>query len=94
MTISAERAARQILNACCHGDAELVITIRAKLAILARTIAPELFSDVIALVDRLLPRSVGPEGDVAESGRSVRSDWASSPALGPMYAAAEKNNEL
>jgi short-subunit dehydrogenase len=94
MTISAERAARQIVNACRHGDAELVITIQAKLAILARTIAPELFSDVIARINRLLPQPVGPEGDIAEPGRSARSDWASSPVLGPMYATAEKNNEL
>ena len=94
MTISAERAARQILDACRRGDAELVITVQAKLAILARTIAPELFSDAMSLVHRLLPRPVGPEGDVAEPGRSAGSDWASSTVLAPMYAAAQKNNEL
>jgi NAD(P)-dependent dehydrogenase (short-subunit alcohol dehydrogenase family) len=94
MTVSAQRAARQILDACRHGDAELVITIQAKLAILARTIAPELFSDVMSLVDRLLPWPAGPEGDVAESGRSVGSDLASSTILAPMYAAAQENNEL
>jgi NAD(P)-dependent dehydrogenase (short-subunit alcohol dehydrogenase family) len=94
MTISAERAARQILDACRHGDAELVITAQAKLAVLARTIAPGLFSDVMSLVHRLLPRAVGPEGDVAEPGRSAGSDWAASTALAPMYAAAQRNNEL
>jgi NAD(P)-dependent dehydrogenase (short-subunit alcohol dehydrogenase family) len=94
MTVSAERAARQILNACRHGDAELVITMLAKLAVLARTIAPELFSDLMTLADRLLPSPAGPEGDVAEPGRSAGSEWASSTALGPMYAAAQKNNEL
>jgi NAD(P)-dependent dehydrogenase (short-subunit alcohol dehydrogenase family) len=94
MTISAERAARQILNACRHGDAELVITLQAKLAIIARTIAPELFSDAMSFVHRLLPRPVGAEGDVAEPGRSAGSDWAPSLILAPMYAAAKKNNEL
>ena len=94
MTISAERAARQILDACRRGDAELVITVQAKLAILARTIAPELFSEAMSLVHRLLPKAVGPEGDVAESGRSAGSDWASSTVLAPMYAAAQRNNEL
>jgi NAD(P)-dependent dehydrogenase (short-subunit alcohol dehydrogenase family) len=94
MTISAERAARQILDACRRGDAELVITVQAKLAVLARTIAPELFSAAMALVHRLLPRAVGPEGDIAEAGRSAGSDWASSAVLAPMYAAAQKNNEL
>ena len=94
MAISAERAGRQILDACRRGDAELVITVQAKLAVLARTIAPELFSDAMALVHRWLPRAVGPEGDVAEPGRSAGADWASSPILAPMYAAARKNNEL
>ena len=94
MTISAERAARQILDACRRGDAELVITVQAKLAVLARTIVPQLFSDAMSLVERLLPRATGPEGDVAQPGRSVGSDWAHSPILAPMYAAAQKNNEL
>lgn len=94
LTISAERAARQILDACRRGDAELVITPQAKLAVLARTIAPELFSDAMSLVQRLLPRAVGAEGDVAEPGRSAGSDWAASTVLAPMYAAARKNNEL
>jgi len=93
MTISAERAARQILEACRRGDAELVITVPAKLAVLARTIAPELFSHAMSLVHRVLPRSVGVEGDVAEPGRSVDlRAW--SRVLSPMYAAAQKNNEL
>ena len=94
MTISAERAARQIIDACRRGDAELVITVQAKLAVLARTIAPEIFSAAMSLVDRLLPKATGPEGDVAEPGRSAGSDWASSAVLAPMYAAAQKNNEL
>ena len=46
ITISAERAAHQILDACRYGDAELVITLQAKLAVLARTLAPECFSAV------------------------------------------------
>ncbi|AMY10691.1 Fatty acyl-CoA reductase [Luteitalea pratensis] len=94
VTISAERAARRILDACRRGDAELVITIQAKLAILARAVVPELFSDAMSLVHRLLPRAVGPEGDVAAPGHSVGPDWAPSPMLAPMYAAAKKNNEL
>jgi short-subunit dehydrogenase len=94
MTISAERAARKILAACRRGDAELVITPQAKLAVLARTLAPGLFSDAMALVQRLLPRPVGAEGDIAASGRSAGSEWTPSPVLAPMYAAAERNNEL
>jgi NAD(P)-dependent dehydrogenase (short-subunit alcohol dehydrogenase family) len=94
MTISAERAARQILGACRRGDAELVITTQAKLAVLARTIAPGLFSGAMSLVHQVLPRAVGPEGDVAEPGRSAGSKCTPSGVLAPMYAAAQKNNEL
>jgi NAD(P)-dependent dehydrogenase (short-subunit alcohol dehydrogenase family) len=93
-TISAESAARQILDACRRGEAELVISVQAKLALLARTLAPELFADAIALVNRLLPRANGPDGDVAQPGRATDSKWARSTVLAPMYAAAQKNNEL
>jgi NAD(P)-dependent dehydrogenase (short-subunit alcohol dehydrogenase family) len=94
MTIDVERAARRILGACRHGDAELVITLPAKLAVLARTIAPDLFDDAISLVNRLLPRAIGPEGDLAQAGRTIGTEWALSKVLTPMYAAAQKNNEL
>jgi NAD(P)-dependent dehydrogenase (short-subunit alcohol dehydrogenase family) len=94
LTISAERAGRQILDACRRGDAELVITVPAKLAVLARTVAPELFSAATSLVHRVLPRAVGAEGDIAQPGRSVGTDLAQSRVLAPLYAAAEKNNEL
>ena len=58
---------------------------------LARTIAPELFSDVMSLAHRVLPDAVGPEGDVASPGRSAASNWASSSILKPLYAAAQEN---
>ena len=54
-SIDARRAARQIVDACRRGDAELVITVQAKLAILARTLAPELFADVMTMMNGLLP---------------------------------------
>ena len=94
LTISAERAARQIINACRRGDAELVITPQAKLAVVARTLAPELFSEVMSLVDRALPRPGGMEGDVARPGRDAGPGWAPSAVLAPMQAAAARNNEL
>ena len=94
LTTSAESAARQILHATLRGDAELVITMGAKLAVLARTIAPGLFSDAMSLAQRVLPRAVGRGGDVAQSGRSAGARWVPSAMLAPMYAAAERNNEL
>ena len=93
-TISAERAASQILDACRRGAAELVITVQAKLAVLARSIAPELFADAMAFINRLLPRATGQDGDVAQPGRATGAEWAQSTVLAPMYAAAKKNNEI
>ena len=69
-SISPERAAQQIIRACRYGDAELVITVQAKLAVLARTAAPELFAEAMALINRLLPGpSAARDGDVAREGR-------------------------
>ena len=91
-SIDARRAARQIIDACRHGDAELVITLQARLAILARTVAPELFADVMTLLNNLLP---GPAagGDEARRGRDSESGWAPSKLTAPTYEAARQNNE-
>jgi len=66
-SIAPERAARQIIRACRYGDAELVITMQAKIAILARNAAPELFSDTMALINSLLPGPEAPESDEVKS---------------------------
>jgi hypothetical protein len=60
----------------------------------SRAVVPELFSDAMSFLHRLLPRAVGPEGDVAAPGHSLGPDWAPSPMLAPMYAAAKRNNQL
>jgi short-subunit dehydrogenase len=95
-SISPERAARQIIRACRYGDAELVITLQAKMAVLARTIAPELFADTMALINQLLPGPAMRDGHVAREGRESESDLAgpSAPLTAPAYRAAEENNEM
>jgi short-subunit dehydrogenase len=92
-SIDARRAARQIIEACRRGDAELVITLQAKLAILARTVAPELFADVMTMLNNLLP-APAPGGDEARRGRESESEWAPSKLTEPTYKAAHENNEL
>ena len=95
-SISPERAARQIIRACRYGEAELIITAQAKMAVLARIAAPELFLDTMALVNRLLPGPSSSDGDEAKPGRESESDMArpQQPLTAPMYRAAEKNNEM
>jgi short-subunit dehydrogenase len=92
-SINVERAARQIIGACRRGDAELVITVQAQMAVLARTIAPELFQNAMGIVARLLPGPAGAEGDVARPGRESESKWAPSMLTAPTYKAAAQNNE-
>ncbi|HTI42889.1 MAG TPA: SDR family NAD(P)-dependent oxidoreductase [Vicinamibacterales bacterium] len=95
-SIAPERAARQIIRACRYGDAELVITVQAKLAILARTLAPELFAETMALINQLLPGPAPADGDEAREGRESESEMAgpSAPLTARTYREAEKNNEM
>jgi NAD(P)-dependent dehydrogenase (short-subunit alcohol dehydrogenase family) len=92
-SIDARRAARQIIAACRRGDAELVITVQAKMAILARTLAPELFAEIMTMINRLLP-GPAPDGDEAQPGRQNESEWAPSALTRGTYEAAERNNEM
>jgi short-subunit dehydrogenase len=55
VSINARRAARKIINAIRRGEAELIITPQAKLAALAHGIMPGLTSDILGIVNRLLP---------------------------------------
>src|SRR2546425_3386928 len=93
-SIDADRAARQIIAACRRGDAELIITLQAKLAVLAHDLAPELFADAMALMNRILPSPTTPDGYQARPGRESESRWAPSPLTAPTYEAAHDNNEL
>ena len=95
-SIAPERAARQIIRACRYGDAELVITIQARMAVLARTMAPELFADAMALINQLLPGPSMSDGDEARLGRENESELAGPrlPLTAPTYRAAEENNEM
>jgi NAD(P)-dependent dehydrogenase (short-subunit alcohol dehydrogenase family) len=70
-SIGVKRAARQIIRACQRGDAELVITMQAKAAIFACTLAPELFAAVMSLLNRLLPGPAPVGGDRPVKGQAV-----------------------
>jgi len=91
-SIDARRAASQIVEACRRGDAELVITVQAKLAILARNAAPELFADVMTAMNGLLP-GPAPDGDEARPGRESESNWVPSVLTTLTQSAEKANNE-
>ena len=58
-SISAERAAEQIIEACQYGDAELIISIQAKFAATMNNLFPELTTEISGLINRVLPDAGG-----------------------------------
>jgi NAD(P)-dependent dehydrogenase (short-subunit alcohol dehydrogenase family) len=93
LSISAERAARQILDACRHGDPDLVITTQARMAIALGRVAPGLTARMMMLANRMLPGPAGVAGDRHRKGRQSTSRWAPSAATVLTDRAAEANNE-
>jgi short-subunit dehydrogenase len=55
LSISAERAARRIIEACRRGDAEVLFPLITRLAAVANAVVPGFTADLLGAVDRLLP---------------------------------------
>jgi NAD(P)-dependent dehydrogenase (short-subunit alcohol dehydrogenase family) len=90
LSMSAERAARKILEACRRGDAEVLVGLPARLAAVARALAPNLTAALLSQVNRWLPQDSHPErfsGTQSET-RLTRS-WLTELSR----RAAERNNE-
>lgn len=92
-SISAERAAAEILAACRRGDSEVVLGVAAKLATLVHGIFPGLTSDMLSLVNRLLP-GPGGIGSARAKGKESESAWAPSILTRTTDAPALRNNEV
>ena len=93
LTVSAENAARQIVRACKRGQAELVISVPAKVAVLFESLFPEAMSQILAVVNQLLPEAGG-VGKQTMKGRDSTSAWSPSWLTTLNEEAAERNNEL
>jgi NAD(P)-dependent dehydrogenase (short-subunit alcohol dehydrogenase family) len=94
LSISAERAARKIIDACRYGDPELTITLPAKLAVRANHIAPGLVGRAMMMANKLLPGPAGAEGDHHRRGRDSRTAVTSGMATALTERAAVANNEV
>ncbi|MCA1617930.1 MAG: SDR family NAD(P)-dependent oxidoreductase [Acidobacteria bacterium] len=92
-SIGAERAAAQIIDACRHGRAELVITTQAQLAVKFRALFPEAAAELLAVVNRLLP-GPGGIGRARAKGRESESALAPSVLTTLTEWAAQRNNEM
>ena len=92
-SISAERAARQIIEAARRGQAELVISVQAKLAARINQLFPNFAAEVAALVNQTLPSPGGIGKDYATG---LESTSAVSPSVLTtlLDKASVENNEL
>jgi NAD(P)-dependent dehydrogenase (short-subunit alcohol dehydrogenase family) len=93
VSMDADRAARQVVDACLRGDAELVISAPAKIAVAAHVRWPELTGALLALVNRLLPGPGGIGRDRAK-GADSQSLISPSPLTGLGDRAARSLNQL
>lgn len=93
-SISAERAARQVVRACQNGEGEIVIGLPAKLAIIANGVAPGLISDLLAAGNEwLLPQAADSETG-RRKGHESESRVTQSGLTSLTRAAERANNEV
>jgi NAD(P)-dependent dehydrogenase (short-subunit alcohol dehydrogenase family) len=91
-SMSAERAARQIVEGCRHGAPRLVLSLPAKLLTLAHGVAPALTLRALAGVARMLPLPGG-GGTSSRKGYESASALTDSPLTMLDDQAAEANHE-
>ena len=90
---NAESAARQIVEACRYGDAELVIGLPAQAADLVHAMFPGATADLLGAGNRLLP---GPGGIGTEraAGKESQTPLSPSPLTALADRAVNRNNEF
>jgi NAD(P)-dependent dehydrogenase (short-subunit alcohol dehydrogenase family) len=93
LSIGAERAASQIIEACRYGDPEATLSLPARAAVLVNAISPAVVARLSELAARLLPGPADAGGNVARRGRESESRWAPSVATTLTDKAAVLNNE-
>jgi len=90
---SSEKAARQIIEACRYGRAELFITPQARLLHLVNSVFPGLVAESLSLVNRALPGARDARGDILKRGWESRSRLAPSFLTRRSDRAAARNKE-
>ncbi len=93
LSMSADRAAAQVIRACRYGRAKITLSLPAKLAVIANTLAPELTADINGLAASLMPGRGG-IGRTAVTGSESESSWSPSMLTTLNERAAERNNEV
>jgi len=94
VSIAAERAARQIIDACRYGDAELVITLQARLSAMASAVMPGVFARAMALTNERLPTPTATRDASSRTGWQSISNAAPSAVTRLADRATARNNEV
>jgi len=94
LSISASRAARQILEACRRGDPELIITPAARVAVALNGISPSLTGRLLEMANWLMPRAGNADPDDTRSGWQSVSSTVPSAITKLADQATIDNNEL
>ncbi|HEX8702287.1 MAG TPA: SDR family oxidoreductase [Myxococcaceae bacterium] len=93
LSLNAERAARKIIEACRRGDAEALVGLPAKIAAVARTLAPNLTAAMLAQVNRWLPQDSSQDRfKGSQSETPLTRSWLTE--LSRRAAAANNENEV
>jgi len=93
LSMNANRAARQVVDACARGDSEIVLTVPAKVATLVHGVFPEVTVDVLGVVNRFLPPPGGIGTDV-RTGNQSKSKASPSWLTALNERAAQENNQI
>ena len=92
-SVSADAAARRIVEACRVGDAELILGVPARLGALVHGIFPGLTADLWSVANRLLPREGG-IGKANAPGMASQTPLTRSWITKSLQTAALRNNEV
>jgi len=93
LSIDGRRAAAQVVDAARHGDAELVISWPARLAILASAALPRTMAAAMAFSNRLLPSPAESRQTASWRGWQSTSRWAPSVLTRLSERPAAENNQ-
>jgi NAD(P)-dependent dehydrogenase (short-subunit alcohol dehydrogenase family) len=93
-SVAAVRAARQIVDACRRGEAELIVGWPAKLAVVANALSPAVVALGMRVANALLPPPADASGNRAYSGWQSVSSWAPSRLTRLTEQAAVQHNQL
>jgi short-subunit dehydrogenase len=92
-SVSAELAAKQIVEACRRRKAGLVISLPAQLAVFFNSNLPGLTAELLAIANKVLPEPGG-IGKRTAKGKESYSNWSPSWLTSLNEEAAMRNNEM